>query len=148
MKTITSEKKDILSAIADIMHDIFDRDYYADKAIEYFFRQHRMTDDDIRQIIAEGVYQLLREGGYFQAIAASDTIYDTVCAWYENTIEKKDFSGSVDEAVMLLKSKVQYFLFHVYIKREEAKYFENLKREATDEEIALQVDFAENFNIK
>lgn len=94
MKTITSEKKDILSAIADIMHDIFDRDYYADKAIEYFFRQHRMTDDDIRQIIAEGVYQLLREGGYFQAIAASDTIYDTVCAWYENTIEKKDFSDT------------------------------------------------------
>lgn len=92
MKTITSEKKDILSAIADIMHDIFDRDYYADKAIEYFFKQHRLTDDDVRQIIAEGVYQLLREGGYFQAIAASDTIYDTVCAWYEHRIEKKDFS--------------------------------------------------------
>ena len=62
--------------------------------------------------------------------------------------EKKDCSGSVYEAVMLLKSKVQYFLFHVYIKREQAKYFEKLKTEVTDEKIVLQVDFAENFNMK
>ncbi len=95
MKTITSEKKDILSAIADILHDIFDRDYYADKAIEYFFRNHRLTDDTVRQIIAEGVYHILREGGYFQAIAASDSVYDTGCAWYESTIEKKDFSDTI-----------------------------------------------------
>ncbi len=95
MKTITSEKKDILSAIADILHDIFDRDYYADKAIEYFFRNHRLTDDNVRQIIAEGVYHILREGGHFQAIAASDSVYDTGCAWYESTIEKKDFSDKI-----------------------------------------------------
>ncbi|CAF1442911.1 unnamed protein product [Didymodactylos carnosus] len=43
--------------------------------------------------------------------------------------EKKEFEGSVDEAVELLKSKVKYFLFHVYIKRE-------------------QIDFAENFGLK
>ncbi|CAF3259812.1 unnamed protein product [Rotaria sp. Silwood2] len=62
--------------------------------------------------------------------------------------EKKDFSGSVDEAVLLLKSKVEYFLFHVYIKREQSKCFEKLKEEASDEKIVLQVDFAENFNMK
>ena len=49
---------------------------------------------------------------------------------------------------MLLKSKIQYFLFHVYIKREQAKYFEKLKTEVTDEKIVLKVDFAENFNVK
>ena len=61
---------------------------------------------------------------------------------------KKEFSGSVDELVSLLKTKVEYFLFHVYIKREQSKYFEKLKEEVSDEKIVLQVDFAENFNMK
>ena len=61
---------------------------------------------------------------------------------------KKEFSGSVDEAIMLLKSKVEFFLFHVYVKREQSKFFEQLKMNVTDEEIVLQVDFAENFNLK
>jgi hypothetical protein len=36
----------------------------------------------------------------------------------------------------------------VYIKREQSKYFEKLKTEVSDEKIVLQVDFAENFNMK
>ncbi|CAF0957579.1 unnamed protein product [Didymodactylos carnosus] len=62
--------------------------------------------------------------------------------------ERKVFSGNVDEAVLLLKSKVEDFLYHMYIKREQAKYFEKLKTEVSDEKIVLQVDFAENFNMK
>ena len=62
--------------------------------------------------------------------------------------QKKEFSGSVNEAVSLLKSKVELFLFHVYIKREQSKFFEQLKEEVSDKEIVLQVDFAENFNLK
>ncbi|CAF1181277.1 unnamed protein product [Didymodactylos carnosus] len=62
--------------------------------------------------------------------------------------EKKEFEGSVDEAVELLKSKVKYFLFQVYIKREQSKYFEQLKSEVTDEKVVIQVDFAENFGLK
>lgn len=61
---------------------------------------------------------------------------------------KKEFSGSVTEAVLSLKTKVEHFLFHVYIKREQSKYFEKLKEQVTDEKILLQVDFAENFNMK
>ncbi|CAF1499873.1 unnamed protein product, partial [Didymodactylos carnosus] len=34
--------------------------------------------------------------------------------------EKKEFEGSVDETVELLKSKVKYFLFHVYVKSVQA----------------------------
>ncbi|CAF1376703.1 unnamed protein product, partial [Didymodactylos carnosus] len=62
--------------------------------------------------------------------------------------EKKEFEGSVDKGVELLKSKVKYFLFHVYIKREQSKYFEQLKSEVTDEKVVIQVDFAENFGLK
>jgi len=61
---------------------------------------------------------------------------------------KKELLGNVAEGVLLLKSKVEYFLFHVYIKREQSKYFEKLKEQVTDEKILLQVDFAENFNMK
>ncbi|CAF0821932.1 unnamed protein product [Didymodactylos carnosus] len=61
--------------------------------------------------------------------------------------EKKEFEGSVDKGVELLKSKVKYFLFHVYIKREQSKYFEQLKSEVTDEKVVIQVDFAENFGL-
>ena len=62
--------------------------------------------------------------------------------------QKNEFSGSVNETVSLLKSKVELFLFHVYIKREQSKFFEQLKEEVSDKEIVLQVDFAENFNLK
>ena len=45
--------------------------------------------------------------------------------------QKIEFSGSVNEAVSLLKSKVELFLFHVYIKREQSKFFEQLKEKVT-----------------
>ena len=49
---------------------------------------------------------------------------------------------------MLLKSKVQFFLFHIYIKWAQSKFFEQLKTDVTNEKIVVQVDFAENFNLK
>ena len=66
----------------------------------------------------------------------------------KRTCREKEFSGSVDEAVLLLKPKVEYFLFHVNIKREQSKYFEKLKTEVTDEKLVLQVGFAESFNVR
>ena len=36
----------------------------------------------------------------------------------------------------------------MYVKREQSKFFKQLKTNVTDEEIVLQVDFAENFNLK
>ncbi|CAF1301997.1 unnamed protein product [Didymodactylos carnosus] len=62
--------------------------------------------------------------------------------------EKKEFEESVDEGIELLKSKVKYFLFHVYIKREQSKYFEQLKSEVTAEKVVIQVDLAETFGLK
>ncbi|CAF1047601.1 unnamed protein product [Didymodactylos carnosus] len=62
--------------------------------------------------------------------------------------EKKEYSGSVDEAVLLLGSKIEHFKFHVFVKREQSKYFEKLKAEVTDEKVVCQVDFAENYGMK
>ncbi|CAF0901140.1 unnamed protein product [Didymodactylos carnosus] len=62
--------------------------------------------------------------------------------------EKKEYSGSVDEAVQLLGSKIEHFKFHVFVKREQSKYFEKLKTDVTDEKVVCQVDFAENYGMK
>ncbi|CAF4436359.1 unnamed protein product, partial [Didymodactylos carnosus] len=81
-------------------------------------------------------------------VSAATRIKWWQCVNIHGRAEKKEFEGSVDEAVELLKSKVKYFLFHVYIKRERSNYFEQLKSEVTDEKVVIQVDFAENFGLK
>ncbi|CAF1545908.1 unnamed protein product, partial [Didymodactylos carnosus] len=62
--------------------------------------------------------------------------------------EKKEFSGSVDQALQLLQSKVEYFKFHVYVKRAQSKNFEKLKSEVTLKKIVCQVDFSANWEMK
>ncbi|CAF1371571.1 unnamed protein product, partial [Didymodactylos carnosus] len=72
------------------------------------------------------------------------------CQWTNENgrAEKKEFSGTVKEIVSLLNSKVAHFLFHVYVKRQQSKYFEKLKLEVSDEKVCIQVDFAENYGMK
>ncbi|CAF0765893.1 unnamed protein product [Didymodactylos carnosus] len=64
------------------------------------------------------------------------------------TGRKKEYSGSVDEAVQPLGSKIEHFKFHMFVKRELSKYFEKLKAEVTDEKLVCQVDFAKNYGMK
>ena len=71
--------------------------------------------------------------------------------WYQWTIKhgfsQEEFNGSVQECVGILKEKVESFLSHVYIKRQQSAYFERLKLNLDDETICIQVDFSENFYI-
>ncbi|CAF1045191.1 unnamed protein product [Didymodactylos carnosus] len=60
---------------------------------------------------------------------------------------KMDFRGTVRECVLVLKNKVQHFLFHVFVKRQQATYFESIKRNVSDSYCLLQVDYAENFSM-
>lgn len=46
---------------------------------------------------------------------------------------------------MFLKSKIESFLFYVYIKPGQSNLFEQLKEQVSDEKVVLQVDFAEDF---
>ncbi|CAF4170619.1 unnamed protein product, partial [Rotaria sordida] len=48
----------------------------------------------------------------------------------------------------LLSSKVKTFLLHVYIKRQQSKFFEESKTNTDNKKIVIQVDFSENFEIK
>ena len=55
---------------------------------------------------------------------------------------------SVREAVEILCQQMKsHFKFHHYIKKTQEKSFEQLKQASTDENIVLQVDFAENYSV-
>ena len=72
--------------------------------------------------------------------------------WYQRTFKhgfskKEEFNGSVNKCVTVLREKVESFLTHVFIKRQQSTFFENLKSNLNDETICIQVDFSENFRI-
>ena len=43
--------------------------------------------------------------------------------------------------------KIPKFKFHVFAKNEQSKYFQTKIKESTQEDVVLQIDFAENFSI-
>ncbi len=81
---ISEHEDELIDTITDIVHDVFHEDMFADRAIERFFRQNRITDDTLRETIAEGVYQILRLGGYIKEVNKSDDIKEMTEFWYKN----------------------------------------------------------------
>lgn len=61
---------------------------------------------------------------------------------------KEEQQGSVEQCIELLSSKVKSFLLHVFIKREQSKFFEEEKSNTNNKKIVLQVDFSENYELK
>ena len=60
---------------------------------------------------------------------------------------KSDFTGTVQQCVAALATKVSSFLLHTWIKREQGKYFEYLKTNVSTAKIVVQVDYSGNFAI-
>ncbi|CAM4793442.1 unnamed protein product [Rotaria magnacalcarata] len=60
---------------------------------------------------------------------------------------KQVFSGSILQCVKQLKDKTPSYLRHVYIKRKQSQYFEDIKTNARDNTVVCQVDYAENFSM-
>ncbi|CAF2106749.1 unnamed protein product [Rotaria magnacalcarata] len=54
-------------------------------------------------------------------------------------------SKSILQCVKQLKDKTPSYLRHVYIKRKQSQYFEDIKTNARDNTVVCQVDYAENF---
>lgn len=81
---ITEQSERIKEAIVVILHDVFDENTFADKAIEFFFRNNRITENEIRETIAVGVYEILRKGGILQYLSKSDDTEQIVQYWFDN----------------------------------------------------------------
>ena len=62
-------------------------------------------------------------------------------------LKNEEFNGSVKKCVTILGEKVETFLFHIFIRRQQLMYFENLKLNLNLETICIPVDFSENFRI-
>ncbi|CAF2081488.1 unnamed protein product [Rotaria magnacalcarata] len=58
-----------------------------------------------------------------------------------------DYEGSVVECVKILSNKVEQFLFHVFIKRQQSSFFETIKSNTTNKKCLIQVDYSENYAI-
>ncbi|CAF2260150.1 unnamed protein product, partial [Rotaria magnacalcarata] len=63
----------------------------------------------------------------------------------EGRAMKVDHEGLVLNCVEALASRVKYFLFHVFVKREQSKFFELIKQNVNDQSCLMQVDYSENF---
>ncbi|CAF4222918.1 unnamed protein product [Rotaria sordida] len=61
---------------------------------------------------------------------------------------KEEQQGLAEQCIELLSSKVKTFLLHVYIKRQQSKFFEESKVNTNNKKIVIQVDYSENFEIK
>ncbi|CAF1333633.1 unnamed protein product [Didymodactylos carnosus] len=72
------------------------------------------------------------------------------CQWsnINGRATKEEQQGSVEQCTRLLLSKIEAFLLHVYIKREQSKLFEESKSAADDKKIVVQVDYSENFSLE
>ena len=57
-------------------------------------------------------------------------------------------SGTVSEAVDSLMEKIQTFLTHVFVKREQSSCFEEKLSNIPDGNAVIQVDFSENYSFQ
>ncbi|CAM4848043.1 unnamed protein product [Rotaria magnacalcarata] len=91
---------------------------------------------------------------YFDLYIKSNAIdKNTLIKWYQwkyvnGYATKQEQQGSVEQCIELLSSQVKTFLLHVYIKRQQYKFFEESKVNSYDKKIVIQVDYSENFEIK
>ena len=64
-----------------------------------------------------------------------------------NRTEKVQIAGTVQEAYDEVNLQLKQFLIHVFIKRQQADYFNNVKSEVDGAKVVLQVDFSENTSL-
>ena len=66
--------------------------------------------------------------------------------WQRNdkNIAKVEVKSCAEDAFIELKHQLKPFLIHVYIKRKQAAFMENITSSVDGKKIALQVDFSEN----
>lgn len=65
----------------------------------------------------------------------------------ENRFQIIESVGTVSDLLKELDSKTPKFKLHVFVKNEQSNYFATKIKESTQEEVVLQIDFAENFAI-
>ena len=63
----------------------------------------------------------------------------------DDLLSRQSVCDTVQNVIAILKSKLSYFLQHVFIKRVQSNHFDNLKQNLALGTILIQTDFSENF---
>ena len=79
---------------------------------------------------------------YKPKISDPDTSSITYSQWQDG--EKVEIPATIEDALHELQRMVPSFLVHVYVKRAQASFFENVKESVDGVRVAVQVDFSEN----
>ena len=77
--------------------------------------------------------------------------HDELCRWAQwnsnsKDISKVDIEGSTLDCLNDLKSLLPQFLEHTYVKRAQSATFKQTKENINDNELCIQLDFAENYS--
>ncbi|CAF1680576.1 unnamed protein product [Rotaria sp. Silwood1] len=93
------------------------------------------------------------KGNFAQHIIPNIMNKKKVIKWYQwmhykGRAEKKEFSGTVFHCMKQLQQKTPQYLCHVFIKRKQSNYFEDIKETVNDDTVVCQVDYAENFTLQ
>ena len=67
------------------------------------------------------------------------------CLKVVKKMKKVHAEGTVEDALFVLQNKIPEFLEHVFIKRQQSRFFENRLSSLKPNEAVVQVDFAENY---
>ena len=81
----------------------------------------------------------------------NDDVADDRCVWqrWMSTVaEKEEVEGTVKDCFTELSSLVPSFLDHTFVKRKQQSFFRKCTQDMSDGEIAVQIDFAENYAVK
>ena len=77
---------------------------------------------------------------------SSKTLSDTSST--QKHMKKLCKIGTVQDVFNSLKSKLPFFLQHVFLKLKQVAYFEEITSNIADDEAVLQVDFSENYSCR
>lgn len=84
----------LLSAIEDILFEVFSENKYADKTIEKSFKNHRKWGSRDRKFVAETVYEVVRWKRLYSAIRG-----ESYADWLQAHLTKEEWSPQVSESL-------------------------------------------------
>ena len=112
--------ENLITAICLCLEDIFFKDFYADKVIEYRFKQNRKWGSRDRKFIAEAVYEIVRNWRYLWFLSGKEVsdkqsdILNIFAVWWYVTKKDDQFLFDKDVVDKRLKEEVSPALKESY----------------------------------
>ncbi|CAF4451713.1 unnamed protein product, partial [Rotaria magnacalcarata] len=129
-----SKRVDVIHHIAQVLNVI--------PATKHHKREQRSLSNALKELVIK----------FYNRDDVSYQMPEKEIKWYqwilnEGFAKKQEFNDTIQQCLADLQEKIKPFLWHVFIKRQQASYFEQMKPSKNDETVCLQVDFSEDFRM-